>query len=390
MFSRASRVAVVCLALPVFAGCSASSDEDQVSPPDESDVVAAAEWQEVRADVDTKGAALVARPGALFLRTESAFLRGSEDGTSFEAIAMGELSERVQAGNLSSVRRAIAIDTHDANVIYRGTGSVVEKSTDGGKTFATLLDGATLPEKNEGGLGSQASTPKWVHDINVSPADSNVLYVMLEGGTWGSSTSPNVWLMRSTDGGATWSDITAPAGTQRVVWASERIEAHPTNKDSFFVLHPSMTGGRDTGRALYASDDGGASYRAVGSGTGYYPLTVVGEGNDTFSVHQADGRMSNPGVCIRDASGAERSCHRIGATPQEATRFSGIAYLGNDTFYVAVTAGERSAIFESSDGARTWRKTTHDDFPKVSSLVASADRRSVFAATATGLYRLRR
>lgn len=389
MRRRTRLVALVFVAAPLFAGCGASSSEDDATPVDpgasEADVVAA-EWTRVEVDgVDTKGASLLARPGALFVRSASAFLRGKEDGSSFEPVAIGSLSERVEGGNVTTVRRAVAIDTHDANVMYRGTGATLEKSTDGGKTFAPLLDGSTLPEKNEGGLGTPPSKPKWIHDVAVSPADSKVLYVLLLGGTWGSSTSPNVWFMRSTDGGAAWSDVTAPEGEQRVVWAADRIEPHPTKSDAFFVLHPSMTGGRDTGRALYASDDGGKTYRSLGGAMGYFPQTVVGSGDALYSVHQADGRMQNAGVCVRDAadaSGADRSC-------LPSTRFSGITVAGN-TIYLAVTEGDFGKILASSDGARTWTETTRRAFPKVSSLAADASGKNVFAATENGLYRFAR
>jgi len=134
---------------------------------------------------------------------------------------------------------AVAIDPTNPQVIYIGTGDRdardtygvgILKSTDGGGTW------------NATGLNWTTPQNRVVCDIVIFPSNTSTLLA---------ATSSGIW--RSTDGGQTWS--------QRTTSYTMELRLHPTNPAIVFASTYSQSGGA----AILRSLDGGLSWSTVWS-----------------------------------------------------------------------------------------------------------------------------
>jgi hypothetical protein len=101
-----------------------------------------------------------------------------------------------QSGLEGSVVKAIAVSPHDPQLIYAGTKpALMYTSHDDGATWSELEGFREIPWR---WLWVSPAEPPfiraYVHAINVSPSDPNVVLAGIEAGA----------LVRSTDGGVTW------------------------------------------------------------------------------------------------------------------------------------------------------------------------------------------
>lgn len=154
------------------------------------------------------------------------------------------VSERAGAVDLS-------LDVHNPETLYAATweawrtayslnsggpGSKLFKTTDGGRNWTDLSQARGMPGGPLGRIG-----------VSVSPADSNVVYAIveaLEGGVF-----------RSDDAGTTWTLTNSDRNYRQRAWYYTHIAADPKNKDTVYVLNVGM--GRST--------DGGKTFRGVGT-----------------------------------------------------------------------------------------------------------------------------
>jgi len=174
-------------------------------------------------------------------------------GTTNNAYTYGTVSGRVGANGLM-------VDPGNSNVAYAGFVA-------GGLWKTTNLLAAT-----------PTWTPLWddkdfvtqsVSAITLDPNNSNVIYVGT--GDWAASDQFSSGIMKSTDGGATWTQLgadiftpysqTLPATGNR--WANQNIKTiaiDPKNSNTLLV---------GTRYDLYLSNDAGASWQICGFGNSY-------------------------------------------------------------------------------------------------------------------------
>ncbi len=152
----------------------------------------------------------------------------------------------------------IVVDPHDADIVYVGAlGHAygpndergVYKSTDGGNTWAHVLDKGPS-------IG--------VSDLAMATAAPNILFA----GTWNAHRPP--WstyaplqgpgggLYRSTDSGATWTQLTG-RGLPDGDWGRVAVAVAPDGKRVYVVLDAGKKSG------LYRSDDGGDTWTLANS-----------------------------------------------------------------------------------------------------------------------------
>jgi uncharacterized protein (TIGR03437 family) len=194
---------------------------------------------------------------------------------------------------------AIAIDPRDNNVVYIGAAEGgVWKTTDGGVTWTPLTD--NQPSLANGGIAIDPNSPdtlyvgtgeenfaydsyygagilkstnagaSWtvipgpfaaardsVGAIAVSPTNSQLVVCVSRAGGW-----------RSTDAGATWTNVLTGAPGISVVF-------DPTNGSSVYATLGNISGSSRNG--VYHSSDGGATWTALtGAGATALPTTNVG------------------------------------------------------------------------------------------------------------------
>lgn len=157
----------------------------------------------------------------------------------------------------------VTIDPSNSDIVWVGTGENnagrhigfgdgVYKSMDGGKTWKNM----GLPNSEH------------IGDIVVHPEDSNTVWVSSQGPLWSKGGQRGVF--KTTDGGATWRNVTAGITNEWTGVGS--LAADPSNPDKLYAftwqrhrtINAVMDGGPDS--ALYTSDDGGETWRKLTTG----------------------------------------------------------------------------------------------------------------------------
>ncbi|MBI5647308.1 MAG: HYR domain-containing protein [Ignavibacteriae bacterium] len=149
---------------------------------------------------------------------------------------------------------AIAIDPNNPNTVYAGGGEVLYSTNpwlyDGRGMFKSTDAGATWTNITNG-FGSQTQFGA----IAVSRHNSNVVFAALGSGYWhlGNLTNEGVW--RSTDAGTTWTRVLNQSDAHDV-WV------HP---DSAGYIYAAI-GGAHAGSGVYRSTDNGATWSLSSAG----------------------------------------------------------------------------------------------------------------------------
>jgi photosystem II stability/assembly factor-like uncharacterized protein len=204
---------------------------------------------------------------------------------------------------------ALAIAKSDPNVLYAGMGETnirgnvshgdgAYRSTDGGRTwthvglkdtrhiakirvhphhadtiYVAAFGHAYGPNPDRGVYRSNNGGNTWEHilfrgdragaiDLSLDPSNPRILYAAF----WDagrtpyslSSGGPGSALLKSTDGGDTWTDLTANPGLPGGLWGKPGIAVSPADPDRVWALVEAEDGG------LFRSDDRGATWIRLG------------------------------------------------------------------------------------------------------------------------------
>lgn len=220
----------------------------------------------------------------------------------------------------SSAIGAMELDPTDAtaNTIVAGVGRFssfgrlggnrvgLYKTTDGGETWTHITGGGILLGKNVSGVAPRGN----VIVISVDTADVNAI--------------PNLGIWRSTDGGATFTQISSGNGgaTGLPGGVTHDLAGDAANPGRLFtsVVFANLVGGTN---GVYRSTDTGASWTKV-SNAAMDALLISGGANGTTNVEFAVGK-------------------------------------NNNVYAALANAGRLSGLFRSGDGGTTW---TAMDLPK--------------------------
>lgn len=152
------------------------------------------------------------------------------------------------AGTVNIGGRLTDVEMHPGNLqtMYLGAASGgVFKSTNGGIAWSPVFD-----QQNSLSIG----------DLAIAPSDPNTLYVGTgeSNGGGGSLTYDGNGVYKSTDAGATWTQV----GLE-LTRNTGRIAVHPTNPDIVFAATMGDLFGNNPDRGLYRSTNGGTSWLKV-------------------------------------------------------------------------------------------------------------------------------
>jgi photosystem II stability/assembly factor-like uncharacterized protein len=238
----------------------------------------------------------------------------------------------------------IVVDPKDANIVYVAAlghqyGPNAErgvfKSTDGGQTWSKVL----YKDENTGAI-----------DLAIDPADPSVLFASLwqtrrpPWNVYPPSNGPSSGLFKSTDGGATWSQITGNGFPSKVGHIG--ISISPANHNRIYTLADTneiKTGG------VYRSDDGGATWTKTDGETriwnrGWYFSKITADpknADEVYVMNTSTYRSTDGGksfTAIKGAPGGD-DYHQLWIYPDDPNRM----ILGSD-----------QGVVVSIDGAKTW------------------------------------
>lgn len=174
------------------------------------------------------------RPGVIWAGTQGqGLLRSDDEGLTWQ-----------QAGLSGQVIKSIAISPSHPDIMYAGLKpAAVAKSADGGNSWTVLDSFQAIPSREEWWSPAEPPGTAYVQGLAVSPENPDLVVAGIEYGA----------VVRSTDGGASWSDHCP--GALRDCHA---LVFHPVAGK---MVYESASGG---GGAI--SEDGGATWSTPTSG----------------------------------------------------------------------------------------------------------------------------
>jgi hypothetical protein len=201
-----------------------------------------------------KGINRIVMPSAntLLVATNQGLYRSTDSGDTFSQVTVG--------GTTGQYITDIDLDTQSPSTVYAAVNqSGIYKSTDSGQTF---------PPANEiwgGGVGTSPSTNySFISFAQSTTASGQTMYVDAQetdgnGGTGGTPKPNFLGMWKSTNGGTSWSNITAAANP------SNRLDACQCGYDQTIGVDPVDENKVYIGfQELWYSSDGGGSFSKVG------------------------------------------------------------------------------------------------------------------------------
>lgn len=299
----------------------------------------------------------------------------------------------------------IVIDPDNTDVLYAGTGEGVFnsdavrglgifKSTDAGATW-NQLPGTVEPAVPFGAFFR-------VNDLVISPADSNRVYAATRWGVW-----------RSSDGGATWTNVLAnpfqtggaPASNGSFAGCLELAIRTDTgvdpDNDVVFAAFGSFTAD-----GLFRTTDGGASWSQLGTAAdlnvfnqGRMALAIAPSDNDVIYVSMADnGGGNSTGTMVnvlRSVDGGDTWTNQLSFADFEIFLLSNVPF-GNGCFgasffsqgwydnVIAVDPTDSDTVwlggvdlFRSSDGGQNFELASYWYFATDDPNYAHADQHAI-------------
>src|SRR5256714_5561211 len=212
-------------------------------------------------------------------------------------------------------------------ITYLGTQDSVRKSTDGGLSWVTL------------NLGIGANDQ--VFDVALDPSDSSIIWA----GIADASGSQPVNIMRSTDGGATWTNRTPPLAAPI---SGRGIAVDPTDSNTVIAVF----GGDFGGGQVWVTTDGGGSWTNRSAGLPNNPMQAVVYDGTRLLV--GGGQLfgsENVGLYQSTDLGATWTPLHDGTWPVLVV--DAIAVDPNDAQTILV-ATDGSGVNRTTDGGATW------------------------------------
>ncbi|TDB61197.1 hypothetical protein EZE20_19810 [Arundinibacter roseus] len=239
-------------------------------------------------------------PGLLAHAQEAIPLKGDE---LFGSLRARHIGPALMSGRISD------IEGHptDARIVYIGAaGGGVWKTVDGGVTFKPIFD------KHNQSIGSLAIDPT---------RPDQVLWVGT-GECWTrNSVTIGDGLFKSTDGGQSWNRMGLEK-TERIA----SIQVNPKSPDIVYAAAMGPLWGPGADRGLYKTTDGGKTWEKI--------------------------------LYIDENTG----CSEVTLDPQNPEIVYAAMWEHRRTAYSFSSGGEKSGLFKSTDGGKTWNKI-HTGFP---------------------------
>jgi photosystem II stability/assembly factor-like uncharacterized protein len=227
----------------------------------------------------------------------------------------------------------------------------VYKTTDGGKTWRR-----TLFANNQSGAV----------DLVMEPGNPSVFYAA----TWRMIRTPysmesggeGSGLWKSTDGGESWTSITAKKGLPRGLWGIVGVAVAPSNPDKIYALIENAAGG------LYASSDGGETWSLTSTDNNirqrawYYTKVFVDPKNENvvYAPNVGFMRSRDGGRTFQATRTPHSDHHDLWIDPENSNR---MIVADDGGAQVSFDGGENWSTMDNQPTAQIYRVSTDNSFP---------------------------
>ncbi len=314
------------------------------------------------------GRAIVAGPGAQPPSPPPPALAATPTAPLLDAGILSGLGARnIGAAQMSGRVSALAAhEDHGVTTLYVGAASGgVWRSKDGGTTFDPVFDRSPVQS-----IGA----------ITIDPSDPRTVWVGT-GESWTrNSVSIGDGIYKSTDAGATWTNMGLPA-SERIA----RIVVHPRNGKVVYACVPGKLWSDSADRGVYKTDDGGATWALVLKGsnlsTGCSGLALDPGNPDVLFAGLWDFRRKgwtnrsggegpdapSGSALYRTADGGRSWTPMTSATHKGLPggpwgRVEVVVAPSEPKVVYALIESKASALYRSSDGGATWEARDNSQF----------------------------
>ncbi len=225
----------------------------------------------------------------------------------------------------------VVFDPNDSETLWLGTEPpMLYRTSDAGDTFQPYSDIDELPSRPAWKFFHPPFHAGHIHGIAIHPQRPERIFAGVEHGS----------LIFSHDGGTTWHETLLGHDLHRVA-------IDPSNPDRILA---------GDGSGLLISPDAGSSWEAIPDLLGKYVHGIAFDPESPARVYLY--ANSSPSPLYRSDDGA-RTWQPIGAGLPTAAPADNLCLHPTqpDTLFYAGDAGGGGALFTSSDGGSTWRRT---------------------------------
>jgi photosystem II stability/assembly factor-like uncharacterized protein len=297
------------------------------------------------------------RPGTLYAGTGVAAYKTVDGGRSWLGWNRGLLPpppaiKRLQAKGTPGWRRsegwvgALAVDPADSHIVWAGSGGGVKKSTDGGRSWKTMLWRGRYM-----GVEALAIATTRPHTVY-----AGVTYSMPADCGAGSAIrcSENAVLLSTTDGGTTWQPTgLAPAGSASLA----ALVVDPKRPSTLYAA---------VGATILASNDAGERWQVISHGGGSDDQALPGNHRISSLTVDRSGAVfaavtTNDGGIFKTTDAGATWAHvvagiavdHIAVNPRQPATIFAVGTQWTATGTSAVHA-DKTLVLRSTDGGRTW------------------------------------
>ncbi len=250
--------------------------------------------------------------------------------------------------NIGGRIRAIAVKPSDEDEILIGAAAGgLWKSADGGDSWTLKTP-------------YYSSYP--VSSIAYDPFDENTIYASTGEFRGGGPEFPGIGVMKSTDGGDNWTNISKNEGLPGGIWGISGITVSPVNSNRVWTIIENKDGG------VYRSDDAGKTWKKLNSSRSlrqraWYYTRIYADTQDEDRVYVMNVRYhrSKDGGKTFEAFNAPHGDHHdLWIAPEDNQR---MVIADDGGAQVSFDGGENWSTYNNQPTIQFYRVTTDNHFP---------------------------
>ncbi|APG65353.1 glycosyl hydrolase [Tenacibaculum todarodis] len=394
----------ICLLLSANFKVNAQKKTDKVS----TEYFSAVKWRNIGPFRGGRSAAVTGVPNKANL-----FYMGATGGGVWKTNDAGNTWQNISDGFFGGSVGAVAVSESDNNVMYVGmgektvrgnvsSGDGIWKSENAGKTwrhiglknsrhisrmrihpknsdivFAAVMGDLYKPTQERGVYKSIDGGENWKRvlfsdensgaiDLIIDPNNPRILYAT----TWDvrrtpyslSSGGKGSAMFKSTDGGETWTNISANKGLPKGVWGISGVTVSPVNSDIVYALIENKKGG------VYKSTDAGKTWKLINSERklrqrAWYYTRLYADTQDEDILYVLNVRYhksTDGGKTYKTYNAPHGDHHDLWISPEDNQRM----VIGDDGgAQVSFDAGENWSTYMNQPTSQFYRVTTDNHFP---------------------------